>query len=78
MKILSTNEEKIGFIVILTVILTGGTWLSSSDFKGMIENNPDANYIIVDNLWYQSNKEQIHIITPFEDTYSRWRLTKEK
>jgi hypothetical protein len=63
----------IGLLAIIT-ILTSGTSLYLSDFQRMINENPNATYIIVDNLIYSKSGGNVNILTPFNNTFSRWRI----
>ena len=66
-----TNKQIISTIVVLTVMMSGGHYLTSSNFQSFIESNPEAKYIIIDNLWYDSNTHQIHILTPEGDSLAQ-------
>lgn len=69
--------RSVGLIVIVTIIASG-TILYYSDFLRILDTamelNPDLKYVIVDNLVYGKSNKQVHILTPFENTFTRWRF----
>ena len=77
-KIAKDNTIVYSSIVVITVVLFGGTYLTNANFKAMLDAYPNSTFIVVDNLWFNSDKHQIHILTRLIDGYSRWRITEDK
>jgi len=72
------KKEIIGSIVIISILVSGVT-LYSSDFQQIMNRNPNASYVVVDNWRYSSDLHKIHILThDGEGGYSRFRIDNTK